>query len=161
DRRWDRARELAADGQLPQAIAEVERVLALEREVLGETHARVAGTLAVLARLHEANGDRSSARQALERALTIHTRLHGGGDWRVTDARLALADLDRRGQQTPAQARSEAEARELDARAGRLYLNGQAVRGIPLAQQALDLRKAMLGEGHPDTLQSLNNLALL
>ena len=39
------------------------------------------------------------------------------------------------------------------------YQQGQFRKALPLAEKAFEIRKEILGEKHPDTLSSLNNLA--
>ena len=66
---------------------------AIEREVYGEVHERIAETTAQLADLYEARDDLKSARQAREQVLATRKKLHKDGDWRITDAKLAELGL--------------------------------------------------------------------
>jgi hypothetical protein len=75
-------------------LAAWQKKLAIDREVYGDTHEVVAGSLHVLARIHEARATFAPARKAREEVLAIRTRLDGAKHWRVTDARLDLEDLD-------------------------------------------------------------------
>ena len=52
-----------------------------------------------------------------------------------------------------------AEAERLTRQVIQLYQQGKYNEAIPLAEQALAIRKQQLGDNHPDTAQSLNNLA--
>jgi tetratricopeptide (TPR) repeat protein len=52
-----------------------------------------------------------------------------------------------------------AEAERLNDQAVELYQQGKYNEAIPLAEQALAIRKKQLGDNHPDTATSLNNLA--
>jgi tetratricopeptide (TPR) repeat protein len=54
-----------------------------------------------------------------------------------------------------------AEAERLTQQVIQLYQQGKYNEAIPLAEQALAIIKQQLGDNHPDTAQSLNNLALL
>ena len=54
-----------------------------------------------------------------------------------------------------------AEAERLTQQVIQLYQQGKYNEAIPLAEQALAIRKKQLGDNHPDTATSLNNLALL
>ncbi|MFM6511617.1 MAG: tetratricopeptide repeat protein [Microcystis panniformis] len=54
-----------------------------------------------------------------------------------------------------------AEAERLTQQVIQLYQQGKYNEAIPLAEQALTIRKQQLGDNHPLTAQSLNNLALL
>jgi CHAT domain-containing protein len=52
-----------------------------------------------------------------------------------------------------------AEAERLTRQVIQLYQQGKYNEAIPLAEQALAIRKQQLGDNHPDTATSLNNLA--
>ncbi|WP_287742819.1 CHAT domain-containing protein [Microcystis sp. M169S2] len=52
-----------------------------------------------------------------------------------------------------------AEAERLTQQVIQLYQQGKYNEAIPLAEQALAIRKQQLGENHPDSASSLNNLA--
>ncbi|WP_419548321.1 CHAT domain-containing protein [Microcystis sp.] len=54
-----------------------------------------------------------------------------------------------------------AEAERLTQQVIQLYQQGKYNEAIPLAEQALAIRKQQLGDNHPDTATSLNNLAAL
>ena len=54
-----------------------------------------------------------------------------------------------------------AEAERLNQQIIELYKQGKYNEAIPLAEQALAITKQQLGDNHPDTASSLNNLALL
>ena len=53
------------------------------------------------------------------------------------------------------------EAKRLNTHAVELYRAGQYGEAVPLAEQAIAIRKRLLGEKHPAYANSLNNLALL
>src|SRR4029453_6257062 len=53
------------------------------------------------------------------------------------------------------------EAAQLNTQVMKLYAAGRFGEAIPLAQKALAIHEKALGPEHPDTAQSLNNLALL
>ncbi|MBE9246697.1 tetratricopeptide repeat protein [Microcystis aeruginosa LEGE 00239] len=54
-----------------------------------------------------------------------------------------------------------AEAERLTQQVIQLYQQGKYNEAIPLAEQALAIRKKVLGDNHPNTARSLNNLASL
>jgi CHAT domain-containing protein/Tfp pilus assembly protein PilF len=60
---------------------------------------------------------------------------------------------------TPAEQAKLAEATALSIRLVELHAAGKSAEAIPLAEQALDIRKQVLGEMHPDYATSLHNLA--
>jgi CHAT domain-containing protein/Tfp pilus assembly protein PilF len=155
------ARKLQAEGKLPEAIAAAEKKLAIERQVFGDVHAEVVGSLQLLAELHEAREDFAAARKARQEVLAIQTKLRGAAFWQVTDARVALEHVERLARLAPADRRRLAEAAQLNRQMAQLYQQGKTHGALPLAQKARDLIKEVLGERHPDYAASLNNLALL
>ena len=96
DRYNEEATKLAEAGNLEETMTAFGMKLAIEREVLGELHEDVVGSLEYLARLHELGKDRAAARKALAEVLSIRERQPDRKDWRIGDVRRALADLDRR-----------------------------------------------------------------
>ena len=79
----------------------------------------------------------------------------------MTDARLALAEVDRRARLAPEPRRLLAEADRLNQRVIDLYGQGKSEAALEPARRALEIRKQVLGERHPDYATSLNNLAWL
>jgi CHAT domain-containing protein len=148
-------------GKLAEAIAATEKVLAIERTVLGASHDETIASLNLLAELHEERGDFAGARKARQEALDGLRASLGVPRWRVTDVRLALEDLEHRSQMTPAQRQQLTQARALNRHILELYRQGKYREAIQPAQQALALRKEVLGEKHRSSATSLNNLAEL
>jgi hypothetical protein len=105
--------KLRQQGKLAEAIAACEKKLAIEREVFGNVHEEVAGTLEQLAQMHEEREAFAAAKQARQEVLALWTKRHGATHWRVTDARLALAQVDQLAQLTAAERRQLDEARRL------------------------------------------------
>jgi CHAT domain-containing protein len=91
----------------------------------------------------------------------MRQQLHGDGHWQVTDAQLALADVERLATMKPAQRQQLGEAERLNTKAATLYRQGKFREAIASAQEALAIRKQALGEQHPDYAASLNRLAFL
>ena len=89
------ARRLRAQGKLDEAITAAEKMLAIEREVLGAEHPEVAVSLEWLAQVYIEREDFAAARKARQEVLALRGKLHGMKPWQVTDARLALADVER------------------------------------------------------------------
>ena len=50
------------------------------------------------------------------------------------------------------------EAQQYNAVVVELYQKGESRKAVPYAEKAFNIRKEILGETHPDTLTSLNNL---
>jgi tetratricopeptide (TPR) repeat protein len=161
DRYAQEAAKLAEEGKLAEAVTAAEKALALERQLFGDVHEEVVGSLQWIARLQEQREDFAAARRACREVLTIRRKLDGPGHWRVADARRALEDLERRSGLSPAQRQRLGEASRLNEEARALYGRGKSREAIRAAQQALAISKEVLGERHPDYANSLNNLAEL
>jgi CHAT domain-containing protein/tetratricopeptide (TPR) repeat protein len=159
DRLFSEVQKLAKAGKLEEANAVFEKKLAIEREVFGEVHAVVADSLAMLARGYEARQDFAAARKGLQEVVAIRVKLNGEKDWRVTDARLALADLGVREKLGPAQRARLVQATRLNYQGYQLWQQGKPAEALPLMQQALAIRKEVLGECHRDYAPILNNVA--
>ena len=83
-------------GKTAEAIAAAEAMLAIERKLLREDHADLlAVALSWLGELQVEREDFTAARAARREALDILRKRLGESDWRVVDARQALADAER------------------------------------------------------------------
>jgi CHAT domain-containing protein/Flp pilus assembly protein TadD len=134
-------------------------MLAIEREMYGNVHADVAGSLELLAEMQEESKAWDAARQARQKVLHVVAKLFGEGHYRVVDARLALAHVDRLARLTNEQRQQLAEADELEGRVLQLFGQGKHRSAIPLARQVMVTRKQLLGQEHPEYATSINNLA--
>jgi CHAT domain-containing protein/Tfp pilus assembly protein PilF len=161
DRLLQETNRLLGDQQVDKGMALAEKALALTREVRGEQDPETLDLAASLARAYEQQANFPAAQKLRRQVLATLTRLHGRDHWQVTDARLALEDAERLAQMAPADRRRLAEAAQLNGQVEQLYQQGKTQQALPLAQKALDLRKQVLGERHPDYALSLNNLAAL
>jgi hypothetical protein len=159
NRLWAEARRLQQQSKLAEAVAAVEKVLAIERAVFGKTHADVADSLELLAKLHQEREEFAAARTVRQEVLAIRQQLHGDGHWQVTAARRALAEGERLARLDPAERRRLWQAERLNAQVVALFEQGKFREAVAGAQQALAIRKQALGEQHPDYAKSLNNLA--
>ena len=99
--------KLADAGRLDEAVAAIERGLAIERTVLGSMHEDVVVSLGNLNQLHQARGDWAAARSALAEVLAIRQRQPDRKEWRIVDARRDLADLERRAAMSPEEGRRD------------------------------------------------------
>src|SRR5262249_11686188 len=144
-----------------EAVAVWQQKLALEREVLGPHHAEVINSLGQLAAWQEEREEWAAARQARQEVLKLQTQRYGPANWRVTDARLDLDHLERLARLDADSRQRLRQATALNRQIVRLRQQGRAREALPLARQALDLRKAILSEDHPDYATSLNSLAAL
>jgi CHAT domain-containing protein len=87
-----RSRQLYAAAKLAEAAHEAKAMMAIEREVLGERHRDVEGSLEFLAEIHLLLRDFAKAHGEAQQALDIAPAAWGLGHWRTVDARL-LRDL--------------------------------------------------------------------
>jgi CHAT domain-containing protein/Tfp pilus assembly protein PilF len=153
--------KLAQAGKLEEAVAVAMKELAVTREVQGELHEEVDGSLRMLAGLQEAREDWTAARKALTEVLHVHQRQPDLKDWRIADAQRALADLERRAALRPTQRQRLMEAHRLNLLQDALYRQRKYAEGIDPCRKAMEIRGEFLGEDHPDYAASLNNLAAL
>jgi hypothetical protein len=72
DQLWASSQELRAAGKLAEAIASAEKMLAIGREVFGDFHPEVAGSLAFVAEMYEEKEDFAAARKARQEPLAGH-----------------------------------------------------------------------------------------
>jgi CHAT domain-containing protein/Tfp pilus assembly protein PilF len=142
-----------------EAISAWQKKLELERKVLGQDHPTVAASLGQLARLHEVQNDFAAAGQALRAVLDIQTRRFGKDHWQVTDARLAVADMELLGRLKPEQRDQLRQARVLNVEIVRLWRASRFQEALPLARKALAIHAVILGTTHPDYAKSLFNVA--
>jgi tetratricopeptide (TPR) repeat protein len=137
--------KLRKEGKLAEAIAVCEKMLAIEREVFGNVHKDVAGSLEQLAEIQEEREEFAGARKARVEVLAIQTRLWGEKNWQVTDARLALEDLDRLTRLDPVRRRKLAEATQWQGKATELYRKGKWPEATSAFQEAMALYKVVWG----------------
>jgi CHAT domain-containing protein/tetratricopeptide (TPR) repeat protein len=109
---------------------------------------------------------RAEADEALDRArslwqevLGLTARLHGAGDWRVTDARLALAQVDLLARLKASERAQVREATRLDQRGMQLFQKGKYAEALPLFREALATCRKVLGDRHPQTATACTHLA--
>jgi CHAT domain-containing protein len=160
--RWEKEfGQLREQGKLKEAIAVVEKILALERMILGNTHPDAIVSLQWLAELHEQREDFPAARKFRREALEALTKLRGEKHWEVTNARLALAHLDRLAKMEPAHRKKLTEATRLLSEASSLNDQNKRKEALPLVERVAAARREILGEEHPETLAALNFLGEL
>ena len=160
DRLWQQAIRLRDSGKIDEAIAAAQKMLAIEREVLGNDHYQVAVSLAFLAALLETREDFPAARKARDETLAITTKEFGKDHWHAVDSRLALDNLSLLEKLDHDQRRQLDEATKLNAKVIKLLNSGKYADALLPAQQALETRQKILGEKHPFYAISLNNLAV-
>jgi CHAT domain-containing protein/tetratricopeptide (TPR) repeat protein len=150
---------LDRQGKLAEAIAAREKMLALETLLFGEAHQEVALSWGWLAERDERLEQFDRAKDARREALRIKTQLLGEGHWQTTDARLALKNVEFLAGLTADRRRQVRQAAIEHSAAFVLYREGKYRDALNLEAKSLAVRQQLLGEEHPDTALSLNNLA--
>src|SRR5262245_11087608 len=153
--------QLLQAGKKAEAVALLEKELARTRRVFGPFHEEAVESARALAQLHELHEDFPAAEAVRQQMLAIRLKLYGAQDWRVTDSRFELEDVKRLAQLKVTDRQRLFQAPALNQQVVRLWQAGRTREALPLARQALAIRKELLGEAHPDYAASLNNLAML
>ena len=91
--------------------------------------------------------------------LDLLARTLGKDHWQTGDARRDLETCQRLAGLPREVQNRYAKSRQADARANQLYARGQYTEAALLFRETLTIRRDTLGEGHPDTATSYNNLA--
>jgi hypothetical protein len=97
--------------------------------------------------------------QAAEELAVLRTRVQGADHWQVLDARIQVSTLRTIRALPPAERAKVREAYDANPRAVNLNDQGKYAEAQPLLEKALDITRKALGEDHPDTATSYNNLA--
>jgi CHAT domain-containing protein len=104
-------------------------------------------------------GHYTEAQEAARQVLALRRRVQGVEHWETADARRLLQTLEKIAA-LPDEARAELrELTRLDARVMQLYRQGHYADALPLLKRSLDIRRRHLGEDHPETITTLNDLA--
>ena len=161
DQLWNATRRLGAEGKLGEAVAAGEELLALQRELSGETDAQFLAVLEWLAWLHERREDLAAAKAVRSRVLSLREKMHGAAHWRVTDARLSLAHTELLARLSRDQRRRLVEAEQLHAQATALSEKGQLDDALKLNADDLAIRREILGREHTAYANSLHYRGVL
>jgi CHAT domain-containing protein/Tfp pilus assembly protein PilF len=153
--------QLRSQGKLSEAIQVAGGVLAIERDVLGETSEDAIGSLELLARLHQDREDWEAARKACKEVLKLRNTTRPKDHWQVADARWALDNIDTLSKLSDRDRRRLREADRLDQQVQELSSQGKYSEATGPARQTLTIREALLSERHPDLAESLNTLGRL
>jgi len=150
--------KLRAAGKLAEAIQAAAKMLAIEREVFGNFHEDVAGSLEQLAEMHEPREEFPAAQKARTEVLAIQEKLHGPGHWRTRQARWAQGDVERLTRLRKEERQQLVAASRFNQEAIDLANAGKYQEAVALARKAAKIRGELLGKQHPDYGTSLNNL---
>jgi CHAT domain-containing protein/tetratricopeptide (TPR) repeat protein len=147
--------------QNDKAVEALERIAALEKEVLGETHTEVIASLRRLARGRELLEQYVKAIGLRKEILRLQEKRLGKGHWQTTDARRDLQDSRRLAGMSPEDRAALRQAQAEHGRVEQLHQQGRYREAVEVAVKVLAVLRKVLGEKHPDYATSLNNLAVL
>jgi CHAT domain-containing protein len=153
--------ELMKANKLKDALPVMERVLKLELTVFDETQKDVQESLHHLALLQEQTEDFASAELTWQHLLKLQTKTLGPDHWLTVESQLKAANAKRIAGSNAERREQEAEARKWNAEALTFRNRGQLKEAVVCAEKALQIRLKVLGENHPDSAASLNNLAAI
>jgi CHAT domain-containing protein/tetratricopeptide (TPR) repeat protein len=148
-------------GKLEEAIAALQKLLAIEREVFGDENEALAGSLRLLAVMYQSLDDFAAARTERQKILAIERKVHGEADWRTTDARLALADIDLLENLQPDERKQLHQADEHLVEVRKRQASGELIEAIASIDRVLATRRKLLGEEHRLTAVAWAWLGLL
>ena len=156
-----RVQEFKKAGKYEEAISVTNQVLAIEREVFGESHEEVVGTLIFLAGLYEQLDQLPDAEKLLREILDIQTKQFGKDHWMVIDARLNLAKTRLLSKLTLAEREELRRAYGLEQEIIKLFRQSKYEQAVSVAMESARKFRKFLGESHPDYAKSLNILAVI
>ncbi len=158
---WEQAQADWKAGNQADAVATMQKALAITEKVNGRDSSQSQSVYGWLASWEEQIGRPGRAAAHLGRIHHITAALHGAGDWRVADARLQWEDALLAVKRTPAQREKLRRSAALNDEALAMHAKGQTAEARPILEQALALRKEIMGDRHPSYATALNNLAVL
>ena len=155
------AGQLNSQGKYAEAIARVEKCLAIEREVFGPDHLSVDRSLGFLAELNENLRNFAAATRYRRDLLARLVKRNGADHWQTVDARLRLEDIAVFAKWSADQWQQLKRAWQDNERAILLYQQGNYADALPRFVAAMEVKRQLLGEKHPDYASALSNLAAL
>ncbi len=161
DALWDRGKEAWQAGKQDEAIAALEKALAIELQILGPWHRSVEVTAHRLATWHQARGEWRRSADLRRLIFESRRRLDGERHWMTVDARIAWQDVVRHSSRSAAQREALARSGKLLTQSIALHNQRQPEKAIPLARKALELQLPILGGHDHDVAETLSTLAHL
>jgi WD40 repeat protein/Flp pilus assembly protein TadD len=155
------AQKLRGEGKVADAVAAAQKMLDIERDVLGGDHKEVADSLAFLAGLHRQNDDLPNAKRVLTDLLALRTKLDGAKHWRTTDVRLDLTLIDTLAGMSDAARRRAKEADGLEKQAVQAGKAGRFRDALEPAQKCLEIRKQIFTNENRGVADLFNYLGYL
>ena len=155
------ALQFSRTGKLDEAAAEAEEMMAIEREVLGDRHPDVAGSLDLLAQIHLRRRDFVKARAAARQGLEVAPEAWGSAGWRIVDARLLLERIERISTLNDGQIRELQETDRLQAKADQLRRQRRLDVTVGLIRRYSVAYRKLLGDRDAHYVTSLATLAVV
>ncbi|HWC89495.1 MAG TPA: tetratricopeptide repeat protein, partial [Pirellulales bacterium] len=152
-------------GSPEKAAAAHRQAWELRHELLGAEHANTRASLAGLSQdlsawagqLEDAD-DVAQAHKVRQQSLETFEKLYAADDWRVTNARVALRTLEPLERLKADQLKQLSKARELHRQCSRSYDKNDHRAALAPGEEALELRRELLG---PDSLPAASSANLL
>jgi tetratricopeptide (TPR) repeat protein len=160
DQLWNDAHLLMYDGQREKAIELAEKIVAIERSLFGDMWSDLAESYKLLVKLHSSGDNFAAARRCLVEIHKIKTKEFGADAWQTVEARLAITEVDRAAKLTADERKQLDQADKLHDQVLGMVLERNFVAATPLAEQALSIRKKILGQRHRSFAAGLVNLAI-
>ena len=133
----------------------------MARQQYGDVSKTVASWQEWLATIQERLEQWEAAQKSRADVLAIRSKIYGKDNWHATDARLELEQTVRLSKMTPAERERVAKAAASNHQVLLLIDQKKFADARPVAEEALESRKKLLGDAHPDTAASLQNLAFV
>jgi CHAT domain-containing protein len=149
----------AKAGMFKEAVALLEKILVIERDVLGKTHPNVLNTVSWLAQFQERMADYASAGKTWAELAALRAKVLGKDHWQTVDAGTAAKNAERLAALTDKERARLTEAAKLNLELHALYDQGRYSEGLPLAVEVVRIRREVLGEKHPELAAGISWLA--
>jgi Tfp pilus assembly protein PilF len=131
-----------------------------KRQLSGDAASRVAKLEQQIAQLQK-EGKFAEAIGPAHEVAEIRTRLQGADHWQAADARRAVDDLRTIAALPEEGRKAMASVGELVQKAGAEHQRTYYAESERISRTLLEIRRKWLGEGHPDSAQSYNNVGYL
>ena len=160
DRFEQEVKKLRGAAKFKDALGLAKKMLAIDQEVFGNEHALVALTMSLVAEIEAERDAFPEARRIAQDVVARQRKLHGDKHWRVADAERALRKVERLASLSAKEREDLVKATRLLGQCEELWQKRQYAQAVPLAKDAVELRKRVFGEKDPDYLQTLYRYAL-
>ncbi|WP_013630026.1 CHAT domain-containing protein [Rubinisphaera brasiliensis] len=152
DRLWAQAQQLLADGKTKEAIAAGEQVLAIERELFGDAHEELTGTLEWLSNQNLAQQKMQPAKMYSAELLRVQENLDGKDGWQSVSARWKLDYIQKVSKVDPL---ALAKMLAIEADYHRQVADGEHAEAAEKILELVPLEEEALGKDHPSLANTL------